>query len=71
MALSAVSMNIDQRALQDGFSVVENNNDSPTYGVHDRTVGGSTTKRSKVGCGGKNNPPSSAVVGDIDEGSQS
>ena len=52
---SAVSMNIDQRSLQDGSSVVGHDNDSPT---------------SEVRCFEKNNLPSSMVVG-IDEGSKS
>ena len=68
---SAVSMNIDQRALQDGSSVVWNSNDSPTYGIHSRTVGSSTSKRPEVSCCEKNNPPSSMVVDGTDEGSKS
>ena len=63
-------MNIDQRGLQDGPSVIGSNNDSPTYGIHNRTVGSSTSTRSEVSCCEKNNPPSSMVV-DIDEGSKS
>ena len=63
-------MNIDHRALQDGSPVAGNNNDSPTYGIHSRTVGSSTSTRSEVSCCEKNNPPSSTVV-DIDEGSKS
>ena len=66
MALSSaatVSMNIDQRALEDGSSVVGHDNDSPTY----RILHNSTSKRSEVRCCEKNNPPSSMVVG-IDEG---
>ena len=59
---SAVSMHIDQKALQDGSSVVGNNNDSPTYGIHNRTVSSSTSKRSEVSCCEKNNPPSSMMV---------
>ena len=51
---SAVSMNIDQRSLQAGSSVVGHDNDSPT---------------SEVRCCEKNNSPSSMVVG-IDEGSK-
>ena len=62
-------MNIDQRTLQDGSSVEGNNNGIPTYGIHNRTVCSSTVKGSKVGCGGKNNPPPS--VGDTDKGSKS
>ena len=58
---ASVSMNIDQRALQDGSSVVANNNDSSTYGIHNRTVGSSTSKRSKVSCSVKNNLPSLVV----------
>ena len=69
---SAVSMNIDQRALQDGFSVIGNNNNSPTHGIHNRTVGSSTiSKRLEVSCCEKNNPPSSIMVDDIDKGSKS
>ena len=68
---SAVSMNIAQRALQDGSSVVGNNNDSPTYGIHNRTFGSSTSKRSEVTYCEKNNPPSSMVIDDIDGGSKS
>ena len=60
---SAVSMNIDQRYLQDGFSVVGHDNDSPTY----RILHNSTSKRSEVSCCEKYNPPSFMVVG-IDEG---
>ena len=72
MALSsAVSMNIGQRVLQDGSSEVGNNNDNPTYGTHNRTVGSSTSKRPEVSCCEKNNPPSSMVVDDIDRGSKS
>ena len=63
---SAVSMNIDQRSLQDGSSVVGHDNDSPTY----RILQNSTSKRSEARCCEKNNPPSSMVV-DIDEGSKS
>ena len=67
---SAVSMNIDQRGLQDGPSVVGNNNDSPTYGIHNCTVGSSPiSTMSEVSCCEKNTPPSSIVV-DIDEGSK-
>ena len=68
---SAVSMNTDQRALQDGSSVVGNDNDSPTYGINNRTVGSSTNKRSEVSCCEKNNSPSSLVVDGIDKGSKS
>ena len=46
-----------------------NNNDSPTYGIHDRTVGSSTSKMSEVSYYEKNNPPS--LVDDIDKGSKS
>ena len=56
-------MSIDQRALQDGSSEVENNIDSPTYGIHNH-------KGSEFSCCEKNNPPSS-MVGAIDEGSKS
>ena len=59
-------MNIDQRGLQDGSSVEGNRNDSPTYGIHNRTVGSSTSTRSAISCCEKNNPPSS-MVDDIDE----
>ena len=62
-------MKSDQRALQDG-SVVENSNDSPTYGIHTRTVD-SSSKRSKVSCGGKNKPPPSIVIDYTDKGSKS
>ena len=62
---SAVSMNIDQRSLQDGSSVVGHDNDSPTY----RILQASTSKRSEARCCEKNNPPSSMVV--IDEGCKS
>ena len=56
---SAVSMNIDPRALQDGSSVVGHDTDSPTY----RILHNSTSKRSEVSCCEKNYPPSSMVVG--------
>ena len=68
---SAVSLNIDQRGLRDGSSVVGNNNDNPTYGIHSRTVGSSISTRSEVSCCEKNNPPSSIIVVDIDERSKS
>ena len=55
---SAVSINIDLRALQDGFSVVGHDYDSPTY----RILHNSTSKRSEVSCCKKNYPPSSMVV---------
>ena len=70
---SAVSMNIDQRALQDGSSVVVgNNNDSPTYGIHNHIllVALLNSKRSEVSCCEKNNPPSPMVVEGIDKGSK-
>ena len=38
IALSAVSMNTDQRVFQDGYSVVWNNNEGTTYGIHNCTV---------------------------------
>ncbi|CAN0279405.1 unnamed protein product, partial [Ascophyllum nodosum] len=41
---SAVSINIDQRSLQEGTSVVEHDNDSPTY----RILHNSTSQRSEV-----------------------
>ena len=63
---SAVSMNIDEKASQDGSSVVGHDNDSPTYSI----LHNSTSKRSEVRCCEKNNPLSSMVVG-IDEGSKS
>ena len=63
---SAVSMNIDQRSLQDGSSVVGHDNDSPTYMI----LHNFTSIRSEVSCCEKNNPPSSMVVG-VDEGSKS
>ena len=69
LALSAESMDSGQRALHDG-SVVENNNDSPTYGIRNRTVD-SFSKRSTVSGGGKNKPLPSIVVNDIDKGSKS
>ena len=50
--------------------VVGNNNDSPTYGVYNRTVGSSISKRSNVSCCEKNNPPSSMVADYIDKGSK-
>ena len=60
-------MNIDQRSLQDGSSVVGHDNDiSPTYGI----LHNSTSQRSEVRCCEKNNPPPSMIV-DIDEGSES
>ena len=62
LSSSAVSMNIDQRALQDGSSVVGHDNDSPMI-LHNST----SSKRSEVSCCEKNNPPSSMVVG-INEG---
>ena len=55
---SAVSMNIDLRALQDGSSVEGHDYDSPTY----RILHNSTSKRSEVSCCKKNYPPSSMVV---------
>ena len=42
---SAVTMNIDQRALQDGSSVVGHDNDSPTY----RILQNSTSKGGSYG----------------------
>ena len=54
-AVTVSSMDIDQRALKDGSSVVGHDNDTPT---------------SEVRCCEKNNPPSSMVVG-INEGSKS
>ena len=57
-------MNIDQRSLQDGSSVIGHDNDSPTY----RVLHKSTSMRSEVSFSEKNNPRSSTVVG-IDEGS--
>ena len=50
-------MNIEQRALQDGSSVVGHDNDGPTY----RILHNSTSKRSEVSCCEKNNPPRSMV----------
>ena len=64
---SAVNMNIDQRTLQGGSSVVGHDNDSPTY----RVLHNPTSPRSKVSYCEKNNPPSSMVVDDSDEGSKS
>ena len=63
-------MGIDQRALQGDSLAVGNNNDSPTYGIHNRTVGSSISKRSEVSCCKKNNPPSSMMVDDIAIGSR-
>ena len=63
---SAVSMNIDQRSLQDGSSVVGHDNESPTYMI----LHNFTSIRSEVSCCEKNNPPSSMVVG-VDEWSKS
>ena len=60
--LSAVSMNIDQRALENGS--VGYNNDSSTYTIHYPT---STKKSSDVSCCGKDDPPLSMVEG-IDKG---
>ena len=68
IALSAVCMNIDQRALQDDS--VRNGNDSPTYGIYNHTTK-RTNKSSKVSCYEKNNPPSSIVVDDMDKMSKS
>ena len=62
---SAVSMNIDQRSLQDGSSVVGHDNDSPTY----RILHNPTSTRPEASCCEKNNPPSSMAI-DIDEGSK-
>ena len=53
---SAVCMNIDQRALENGAA--GDNNDSPTYGVFHNP----TSARSEVSCCQKNKPPSSIVV---------
>ena len=66
LSSEAVSMNIDQRTLQDGSSVIGHDNDSPTY----RNLRNPTSTRSEVSCCEKNNPPSSMVV-DIDERSKS
>ena len=64
---SAVSMNIDQKSLQDGSSVVVgHDNDSTAY----RILHNFTSIRSEVSCCEKNNPPSSMVV-EIDGGSKS
>ena len=63
LSSSAVSMNIDQRALQGGSSVVGHDNDSLMY----RILHHSTSKRSEVSCCKKNNLPSSMIVG-IKEG---
>ena len=63
--LSAVCMNIDQRALGNG--TVGHNNDSPTY----RTLHNLPSTRPKVSCCEKNDPPASIVVDDIDKGSKS
>ena len=67
IALSAVRINIDQKALENG--ILGHHNDSPKYrDLHNST---STNKRSKVSCCEKSNSPSSAAVDDIDEGSES
>ena len=47
------------------------NNDSPKCGIHNRTVGSSTSRRSKVSSAGKNNPPLYIVVDDTDKGGKS
>ena len=60
---SAVSMDIDQRSLHDGSSVVGHDNDSTMY----RILHNFTSIRSEVSCCEKSNPPSSMVAG-IDEG---
>ena len=65
IALSAVSMNIDQRALTNGS--VKNNNDSSAYRIHDPT---STNKNSEVSWCEKDNPPSS-MVDDVVKGRKS
>ena len=59
---SAVCINIDRRDLENG--TVEHNNDNPRY----RILHNPTSTRSEVSCCEKNNPPSSVVVDDIDEG---
>ena len=66
LSSSTVRMNIDQRTLQDGSSVVGHDNDSLTYSI----LHNSTSQRSEVRFCEKNNPPSSTVVG-IDEGNKS
>ena len=65
---SAVSMNIDQRYLQDDSSVVGHSNDSPTYRIlHNRT-----STRSELSCARKITLRRLCmVVDDIDEGSKS
>ena len=54
-------MNIDQRALENG--TVEHNNDNPRY----RVLHNPTSTRLEVSSCEKNNPPSSAMVGDFDK----
>ena len=53
IALSAVKMNVEQRALGNG--TLGYNNDSPTYRILRNPT--STSKRSEVSCCEKNNPP--------------
>ena len=65
IALSAVSINIDQRALANGSA--GNNNASPAYRIQDPT---STSISSEVSCFEKDNPPSS-MVDNIDKESNS
>ena len=60
-------MNIDQRSLQDGSSVVGHDDDSPTYRILYNQFILLYSIRSEVSCCEKNNPPSSMDVG-IDEG---
>ena len=64
---SAVCMNIDQRALENGS--VGHDNGSPTY----RILHNPSSTSSEVGCCEKSNTPSSMmmVVDDIDNGSKS
>ena len=63
--LSAVCMNIDQRAL--GIGTVGHNNDILMY----RIFYNPTSTRSEVSCCEKNDPPSSMVVDNTDKRSKS
>ena len=65
---SAVSMNIDQRSLQDDSSVVGHSKDSPTYMI----LHNPTSTRSELSCARKITLRRLCmVVNDIDEGSKS
>ena len=58
-------MNIDNRALANGTA--GHHDDSPTY----RILHNPTRPKLEVNCREKNNPPSSMVIDDTDEGSKS